>query len=145
VAMMGPEGRFVDVGGEHPDLVVAATQVELGEEYGAAELVQEFVDDRDGEHVADGDGIEGAVVDAESPCPVLLAHQQDRGGERGRAGAYDALPHHVRALALDLVLQQLGVSVRSNRHWSRPGQQVNVVVEAAARWESCRRLEEVGE
>jgi len=31
------------------------------------ELVQELVDDGDGERVLDGEGVQGAVVDAETP------------------------------------------------------------------------------
>ena len=47
--VMRPECCLVDVGRPHADLVVSGSEVELGEEAGAMELVQQLVDDRDGE------------------------------------------------------------------------------------------------
>jgi hypothetical protein len=66
-AVVGAERRFVDVLGSHPHLVVPRPQVELGEEVRPIELIQELVDDGDGERVLDGEGVQGAVVDAETP------------------------------------------------------------------------------
>jgi NAD(P)H-hydrate repair Nnr-like enzyme with NAD(P)H-hydrate dehydratase domain len=64
---MHPERRLVDVLPLHTDLMVAGPEIELGEEPSAMEFIQEFIDDRDGESVLDGDGIQRAVVDTESP------------------------------------------------------------------------------
>jgi len=66
-AVVGAERRFVDILRPHPHLVIPRPKVELGEEARAMELVQELVDDGDGERVLDGEGVQGAVVDAETP------------------------------------------------------------------------------
>jgi hypothetical protein len=43
------------------------------------EFIQELIDDRDGESVLDGDGVQRAVVDVESPRVVCLLDEKDRG------------------------------------------------------------------
>jgi hypothetical protein len=75
---MRPERRLVDVLPLHTDLMVAGSEIELGEEPGAMEFIQELVDDRDGEGVLDGDGVQRAVVDAEPPRVVCLLDEKDR-------------------------------------------------------------------
>jgi hypothetical protein len=77
--VMRPECCLVDVGRPHADLVVSGSEVELGEEAGAMELVQQLVDDRDGEHILDGYGVQRAVVDAEPPRAVRFLDQEHRG------------------------------------------------------------------
>jgi hypothetical protein len=54
---MRSERSLVDVHWLHKDLMVAGSEVELGEESGAMEFIQELVDDRDGEGVLYGDGV----------------------------------------------------------------------------------------
>ena len=66
-AVMCAERRLGDVVGVHADLVVARTKVQLGEEPGTVQLVQQLVDHRDRVRILDGDGVEGSVVDAEAP------------------------------------------------------------------------------
>ena len=53
-------------------------------------------------------GVEGAIVDAETPRAVGLAHQEHRCGKRRGRNPDDALGEHDRHLALELVLLQLG-------------------------------------
>jgi hypothetical protein len=66
--------------------MVAAAEIQLGEEASPLELVQQLIDDRYGELVLHRLGVELTVVDAESLCLVLLMHKQHRSGEGGRAG-----------------------------------------------------------
>jgi hypothetical protein len=61
--------RLLDIIGVHPDLVIARTKAELREELCPMELIQELIDDRDGEGIFDGEGGEGAVDDAEHQEP----------------------------------------------------------------------------
>jgi len=117
--MVRPERRLGDVVGVHEDLVVAAAQVKFGEEARTTELVEELVDDRDWKLVLDGLGVEGAVVDAETSRDVLLANEQHWRRERGRARADDPLSEHVGALLLDLVLEQLRVTIGAHCDWGR--------------------------
>lgn len=56
----------------HMNLMVPATQIELGEEAGTFQLV----DDGDRVLVLHHLGVEGSIVNTETPCVVLLAHQQ---------------------------------------------------------------------
>jgi hypothetical protein len=51
VAVVGAEGGLVDVARVHPHLVIARPEVQLREEAGAMELVQELVDHRNRELV----------------------------------------------------------------------------------------------
>jgi hypothetical protein len=89
--MMRAKRRLVDVGGGHEHLVVAAAQVQLREESGAAQLIEQLLDDRNWEHIPHRGRIQGAVVDVEAPCPVVLLHQQNRRRECGRARSDDSL------------------------------------------------------
>jgi hypothetical protein len=75
---------------------------------------KELVHHQDGELVLGRLRVEGAIVDAETPGPVRLVNKENWCGERGRAWADNALREHDRDLALQLVLLQLGVVVRSD-------------------------------
>jgi hypothetical protein len=63
------------------------------------ELVEELVHHRDRKLVLGCLGVEGAVVDAETPRRVRLADQQHWCGERRGARPDDALGEHGLALA----------------------------------------------
>jgi hypothetical protein len=78
VAVVGTERRLFNVFCSHEYLVVAATQVKLGEELSVAELVEELINDRNREHVVHLPGIERHVVDVEAPAVIELLHQQHR-------------------------------------------------------------------
>jgi hypothetical protein len=79
---MRPERRLVDVLPLHTDLMLAGPEIELGEEPGAMEFIQELVDDWDGESVLDGDGVQRAIVDAELSRAIRFLDEEDRGRER---------------------------------------------------------------
>jgi hypothetical protein len=79
---MRPERRLVDVLLLHTDLMLAGPEIELGEEPGAMEFIQELVDDWDGESVLDGDGVQRAIVDAELSRAIRFLDEEDRGRER---------------------------------------------------------------
>ena len=97
----------------------------------ALEFIEQLVHNWDWEQVADGLGVQCAVVDAESPGAVFLGNKEDRRLERRGTWVYDAMPKHVGALALNFVFEQLRVTIRSYRNGRRVGEQVNAVVEAA--------------
>lgn len=54
---MGAEHRLVDVLWSHAQLLITRPQVELGEEARPMELIEELIDDEDGESVLDGERI----------------------------------------------------------------------------------------
>jgi hypothetical protein len=58
---VGAEGGLVDVARVHPHLVVARPEVQLREEAGAMELVQELIDHWNRELVLRRLGVEGTV------------------------------------------------------------------------------------
>ena len=60
--MVSPEGRLGNVSEVHANLVVTGAKVQLGEDAGAAKLIQEFFHNWGGELVLDRDGIERSVV-----------------------------------------------------------------------------------
>ncbi|KAF0930589.1 hypothetical protein E2562_033753 [Oryza meyeriana var. granulata] len=59
---MCAERRLVDVPGSHPDLVVAGTEVQFGEEPCAVEFVEELVHHRNGKCVLDGEGVQSTTM-----------------------------------------------------------------------------------
>ena len=70
----------------------------------------------DGKLVLGGFRVEGAIVDVEPLGIVRLANKEDRSGERGCAGADDALGEHLSALPLYLNLLKLRIAVQPHRH-----------------------------
>jgi hypothetical protein len=63
----------------------------------------------------------------------MFLDKQHQGGERGRAGADDALLQHVVALALQLVLDKLWISILPHCHRCCVRNHVDTVV-VVARW-----------
>jgi hypothetical protein len=59
-------------------LVVAGTEVNLGEDLGAVELIKEVVGTGKRVTVLDGDFVEGSVVHTHPESPILLGHEEDR-------------------------------------------------------------------
>jgi len=106
----------------HVNLVVPAVEVELREEGGAVEFVEQLVDDWNREHVPNCGAVEGTVVHAEVPRAVLLPNQQHRGGERRCTRPDNALSKHVGALPFDLIFEELRVTIWPHGNWRRPGQ-----------------------
>lgn len=47
--------------------MVAQAEIELREELGGVQLIQDLIDDKDGEGVLHRDGVEGPIVDAKAP------------------------------------------------------------------------------
>jgi hypothetical protein len=66
-AIVGAKRRHVHIHQVHAHLMVAQAEIELREELSAVQLIQELIDDKDGEVILHRDGIEGLVVDAEAP------------------------------------------------------------------------------
>jgi len=142
VAMMSAEGRLGDVVWVHPHLMILRAQVELGEETRPMELIEELVYHQDQEFVLGHLGVEGAVVDAETPGLVRLANEEHRRRERRRAGTDDPLCEHGVALPLQLILLQLGVAVRPHGNRGGVRQQVNAVVVRSDRRQAAGLLED---
>lgn len=74
---MGAEGGLVDVSPTHPHLVVPGPQVQLGEVARPVKLVQELVDDWDGEGDLDGESVECSVVNTEPLGAVRLLDEEN--------------------------------------------------------------------
>ena len=132
---MGSKRRLVYISRLHPDLVVAGTEVQLSEELRTMRLIEEFVDDGDGECILDGEGVKGAVVHAKPPSPILFLDQQYRRRERRVATADDALVEHGGALPLLLVLMRRWVAVGPNCHRCRAGLEDDGVIPCSLRWQ----------
>jgi hypothetical protein len=57
--------------------VVGPSEVDLGEELGLAQTIQQFADERERVLVLHCDAIEGSVVDAQAEGTVLLLDEKD--------------------------------------------------------------------
>jgi hypothetical protein len=62
--------------------MIPRAKIDLGEELGAVELVQQLIDNRNWKSILDGDGVEGAIVDTELPRSIMLPDEENRRGER---------------------------------------------------------------
>ena len=78
VAVVGAERRLGHVLRVHAHLVIARTQVELGEEARSVKFIEQLVHHRDGKLVLGSLGVKGAVVDAEMSRLVRLADEEHR-------------------------------------------------------------------
>ena len=134
-AFVGAERRLVYVLRPHAHLVVPRTQVQLGEETGAMEFVQQLVDHRDRKGVLHRERVQCAVVNAED----------DRRGEHGLAVTDNALLHHGGTLPLKFVLVGCWIPVRAHCHWRGAWLEDDVVVAAPCWWQPRRLGEDVGE
>ena len=97
-------------------------------------FVEELLYHGNGELILECLRVQGAIVDAEAPRPIWLAHQEDRGGERRGAGADDPLSKHVGALTFQLVLLCVRIAVRAHSDRVGAGHQANAVAVATLRW-----------
>ena len=79
MAMMCAEHRLGHVVGVDADLVVARSQIQLGEEKGPMQFIQELLDDGDRELILHRGRVERAVVHTEAPGPVLLLDKNHLG------------------------------------------------------------------
>lgn len=68
------------------------------------------------------------IVDAEAPATILFLDEEQMHGECRGAGSNDALGEHVGALAFQLVLLMLRVSIQPDRHWPRIWEEMDVMV-----------------
>lgn len=142
VPMMRPErvlGHVIDV---HADLVIAAVEVKLGEVDRMLEFVQELLHHGDGEFVAHGLAVEGAVVDANPPRAVTLTDEKDRQRERRCARLNNALLQHSLALSSNLIFEELGVPVWAHCHRRCARKEVNPVVARTWRREAGGTLDD---
>jgi hypothetical protein len=81
-------------------------------------------------------GVERAVVDIEVPCVIVLLHQEHRRGERRCTRADDALLEHVMALPFQFILYQLRLTIGLAGHERHVGEEMNVVIVVAWRWQA---------
>jgi hypothetical protein len=139
VAVVGAESRYRDIVRMHPHLMITGAEVELGEELRPVQLIHDW----NRELVLGCLGVESAVVDAETPGAIGLAHEEYRRGERRSRDPNDALSEHDRNLAFELVLLQLGVAVRPYGHRGCVRQKVDVMIAGASGRKALRLVEEV--
>jgi hypothetical protein len=125
--------------------MITRAKIKLGEELGAVELVQQLVDDRNWKGVLDGDGVEGAIVDAEPSRSIMLPDEEDWRGERRKTRPNEPLYQHRRALAFQLILVSYRVAVGTYRDQLRARNQRDAMVPRAVRRQAVRFREGVGE
>jgi hypothetical protein len=85
------EHRLLNVGRVHAYLVVAETEVELGEELDAAEFIEQFLNDENQKLVPYRGNVQGMVVDAKPLGAITLLDEEHRRDEHRRAKPNDPL------------------------------------------------------
>jgi hydrogenase maturation factor len=78
VAVVCSERRLGDVVRVHQHLVIATAEIQLGEDTGTLEFVQELINHRDREFVLHGLRIESTIVDTKSLKGTLFADEEHR-------------------------------------------------------------------
>jgi len=78
VAIDGAKGGLVYVGRGDTDLMVAGTEVDLGENGGTMKFIEKLVYGGYGEAVADGDGVEATIVNTKAPCTIFFSNYKHR-------------------------------------------------------------------
>ena len=109
--LVGDEGSLPFVAFLNPDVVVAPTDVELGEDFRALQLVDDVGCEGQGIAIFHSDVVEFAVVLDEAEFAVLLLDEEDRGGDRRFAGDDVAFGQGVFDEALQLVRLDRGHGV----------------------------------
>jgi hypothetical protein len=106
-------------------------------------FIQELIDDRNGVSILHRDGIQRAVVNAETPRAVQLLDEEYQGGEGGVAAPHDALLYHSRALPFQLILVRGSIAIWPNCHGGRAGLESDVVCAPPGRRQTGRCREDV--
>lgn len=109
------ESGLGDVFLGHADLMESLAEVELREARGGTELIQELINGGHRELVLDGDGVEGAIINATAPGTVLLFYEEDGGRIWVVTEANEVGVEHGADLVLELCLLAMGVPVRFDR------------------------------
>jgi hypothetical protein len=105
------------------------------------ELVEKLVHDEDGKLVLGSLGVEGAVVDAETLGLIRLADKEYGRREWRSARVDNPLGEHGVALALQLILLQLGVSIWSHGDRCCSREQMDAMVVWSGRRQASGLLE----
>jgi hypothetical protein len=136
------ERHFVYVLRAHAYLVVPGSEVQLGEELGTMELVEELVNHRDRESILDGEHVQRPVVDAEVPRTVGLLDEEDGRREQRVAAADNPLLQRGGTLPLQLVLVCCRVPVRPDGDRLGVGLKNDAVVMRSLGWQTDGVCEE---
>jgi hypothetical protein len=76
MALMSSKGSIRNVSLFHTDLVVARTKIKFSKEMGTSQFIQEFINDRNGKFVFNGEFVEGVEVRTHVPRTLFL-HDHD--------------------------------------------------------------------
>jgi hypothetical protein len=99
----GDKGWLVLVFRDDGDLPVPPEKVDFGEVLAVPSTIEEVFRVRKRKTVANGLGVEGAVVDTHTEAPVVLRREQHRGGIGAGAGDHKLSVQEFAKLALELL------------------------------------------
>ena len=130
-AVARAEGRLLDVGVGHADLMEARAQVDLSEVLRSVHAVEQLVHQRQRILVLDRHLVEAAVVDDDSGRAILLTDDQSHGTVRRRAHAQLASFDQRASVLLEHgeVLGAL-MAQRASRRWPGAGLELDGVLHA---------------
>jgi hypothetical protein len=114
VTLVSSKGSLGYVNFLHTYLVVARTQIKFSEVLSTNQLIQEIINDRNGELVLDGELIEGMKVRRHTPSTLFLKHHDHRGRIRAGTGANNTHLEKFLHYFLNLILLGKGVMIRVN-------------------------------
>jgi hypothetical protein len=94
VFVVSVERRLLHIAHMHAVLMVPKAEVELGEEAGTMQLIEELINDRHMIFILYRAVIEGEELDAEAPRAIMLLDKEDRSRACQRVVADDAQRQH---------------------------------------------------
>jgi hypothetical protein len=114
VTLVSLKGSLGYVSFLHMYLVVAKTQIMFSEVLSTTHLIQEIINDRNGELVLDGELIEGKKVETHAPSTLFLKYHDHMGRIRAGTGVDNTRLEQFLHYFLNFILLGKGVMIREN-------------------------------
>lgn len=114
MALVDPQGCFLDVGRVDSYLMEPGGKIQLREDLCFSDLVKELFGGQYGESVFHHHRVDCMIVDAEPLRPVIFLNEQHRGGAWISARPYNSLHDHLADKPLYLCLLEVRVALGVN-------------------------------
>jgi len=114
VTLVSSKGSLRYVSFLHTYLVVARTQIKFSKVLSTTHLIQEIINDRNGELVLDGELIEGMKVMTHVPSTLFIKYHDHRGRIRSATGVDNTRLEQFMYYRLNFILLGKGVTIRTN-------------------------------
>lgn len=134
MSVMGAERGLRCVLWLKPNLMKPRGQIELGEDRGRTQFVEQLVDGRQGEAIFDCNGVPGAIINAHAPRTVLILEEKHRGQKWAVTGWIPPVLQKLSDLRLDFDLLSMWIAIRPDVNRGGVRAEGDGVISEARRW-----------